>query len=123
MDIHNIGGELRNGLIWGKGIGQYKFQWFGRKHPKVLNIFSHLWSHEKLISGHQGLDTLMENKENADKDEDENKNENENDEISNKLDGTKDLITSFDGIGLFTPWYMTSELQKQTVDGIILIRM
>eukprot|EP01084_Bolivina_argentea_P119037 211119_1 len=74
-----IGGELNNGLLWGKGIGQSKFQWFGRKHPKVLNIFAKLWNHKSFPK--------------------DNKNNNK------PIDPTTDLLTSFDGFGLFTPWY------------------
>ena len=100
-DLNKIGGELQNGLVWGKGIGQSKFQWFGRKHPKVLNIFSHLWSHKLFpLNNNVSLNGLDENKENDDY------------KPIIKVDGNKDLLTSFDGIGLFTPWYLTNELDR-----------
>jgi len=45
-NIHNIGGECENGLVWGKGMGQSDFQWFGRKNENVRKVFADIWSHD-----------------------------------------------------------------------------
>eukprot|EP01083_Nonionella_stella_P215232 774838_1 len=100
-NVYNIGGELQNGLIWGKGMGQSEFQWYGRKHPKVLQIFSKLWSHKLFPHKKYNIHSLNENEE-YDTKTDENIK-------SQTINPNKDLLTSFDGIGLFTPWYLTNE--------------
>ena len=105
-DTCKIGGELHNGLIWGKGMGQSKFQWFGRKHPKVLQIFSRIWSHDAFpgdineadqsVFARYGSKAINLIKHGGVK----------------KVNGETDLLTSFDGIGLFTPWYLANESDR-----------
>ena len=105
-NIYKIGGELHNGLIWGKGMGQSKFQWFGRKHPKVLQIFSRIWSHnafpgdineaDQSVFARYGSKAINLIKHKGAK----------------KVNGETDLLTSFDGIGMFTPWYLTNESDR-----------
>eukprot|EP01084_Bolivina_argentea_P159626 277989_1 len=85
-DINKIGGELKNGLLWGKGIGHSDFQWFGRKHPKVLNIFGSLWTHIFDKSNYK--------------------------QKKKDINPLKDLLTSFSGISLFTPWYLNDTFKK-----------
>eukprot|EP01084_Bolivina_argentea_P076240 138155_1 len=71
-DDIKIEGAWLTGLFSGEGIGQSKFQWYGRKHIRVLNIFSTIWS-------------IIDNK---------------------YIDPMTDLLTSFDGISIFLPWYL-----------------
>jgi len=94
-NIYNVGGELQNGLLWGKGMGHSKFQWFTRTHPRVLQVFGAVWSHPLVQQQKKhGLEASVDQEE------------------PHTIDPCKDLLTSFDGIGLFVPWYMTGEVDR-----------